>query len=246
MKKNDLTVLFLFLTIACPALGGDHVHGHGHGHGHEETSKKLSNDNQYLSNINLMKGHLWVGIELYKDAQIENAKMHMKHPKSELYSDMIPTFKAKGAAGFASKLEKLALSVENETPYLAVDKIYQNLLKAIYENEQFVDKASISVDQKIVLVISLLEIAAEEYAIGIVNGEVKNKFEYQDALGFTMMAKNILMDATTEDKSQKEKLSNIITIVDKLSLLWPELAPKSNVNGDAKAILDAIAEIKNI
>jgi len=240
MKKNVLAALFFFLTIACPILAGDH------GHKKEETSKKLSYDNQYLSSINLMKGHLWIGIQLYKDAQIENAKMHMKHPKSELYEDMIPAFKAKGAPGFASKLDELASSVENEDPYLAVDKIYQNLLKAIHENEKFVDKASKSVGQKIVLVISLLEIAAEEYAIGIVNGEVKNKFEYQDALGFTTMATNILKNAATEDKSQKERLLNILNIVDGLSFLWPELVPDSNVNGDAKIILNAIAEIKVI
>ena len=248
MKINALATLLLFLTIACPVLGDHHDHGHGHGDGHgkEEASKKLSNDNQYLSNINLIKGHLWVGIELYKNAQIENAKKHMKHPKAELYAAMIPTFKAKGAAGFASQLERLALSVENEESYLAVINNYQNLLKAINVNEQFVAKASTSVDQKILLVISLLEIAAEEYAMGIVNGSVENKFEYQDALGFTTMAKNILEDAATEDKSQKQRLSNIASIVNKLSFLWPELAPNSNVNGDAKTILNAIAEIKDI
>ncbi|MFT6300402.1 MAG: hypothetical protein ACJA2R_000407 [Saprospiraceae bacterium] len=82
--------------------------------------------------------------------------------------------------------------------------------------------------------------------MGIVNGSVENKFEYQDALGFTTMAKNILEDAATEDKSQKQRLSNIASIVNKLSFLWPELAPNSNVNGDAKTILNAIAEIKDI
>ena len=60
------------------------------------------------------------------------------------------------------------------------------------------------------------------------------------------MAKNILMGTSTEDESQKQRLLSIINIVDKLSSLWPELAPDSNINGDAKTILNAISEIKDI
>ena len=36
-------------------------------------------------------------MELYKNEYFENAKRHMKHPKSELYAGLIPTFEAKNA-----------------------------------------------------------------------------------------------------------------------------------------------------
>ena len=244
MKKNIITTIILFLTIGYSAFASHH--GDGHDDKRDETPKIITDDNEYLANINLMKGHLWVGIELYKASNIDNAKMHMKHPKSELYEAMVPTFVAKGAPGFASELEDLASSVENEESLKIINTHYQSLLKAMSKNEDFTNQTSGSVDKRIELVVSLLEIAADEYAIGIVNSKVKNKYEYQDALGFTTMAKNILMGISTEDKSQKERLLDIINIVDKLSSLWPELAPDSNVNGDAKTILNAISEIKAI
>ena len=55
----------------------------------------------------------------------------MKHPKSELYAGLIPTFEAKNANGFASELAVLALSVENNEELSVVSKNYKSLLKAI-------------------------------------------------------------------------------------------------------------------
>ena len=189
MKKYFLVILTFLLISGCH--GDDHDDGHGHAH-NSEAPKIYSTDNEYLTNLNLMKGHLWVGIELFKAKHIENAKRHMKHPKSELYGDIIPTFEAKGTKGFAAELEGLALSVENEESVSTIENNYQILFDAIDNNQQFVADVNKSIDGKITLVVSLLEIAAEEYAVGIIEGEVKNKFEYQDALGFTEVAKNIL------------------------------------------------------
>ena len=238
MKKYITATIILSSIIWYPAYASHH------GHKNDEALKVITNDNEYLTNINLMKGHLWVGIELYKAAKIDNAKKHMKHPKSELYGDMVPTFEAKGAPGFASELKVLATSVEDEAPLKTINNHYQNLFTAINKNEKFINQTSESVDKKIELVISLLEIAADEYAVGIVNGKVENKYEYQDALGFTTMAKDILEDITTEDVNVKKRLSEIIAVLDSLESLWPELVPNLNVDGDAKTILDAIVEIK--
>ena len=245
MKKYFLVILTFLLISGCH--GDDHDHDDGHGHAHNSEAPKIySTDNEYLTNLNLMKGHLWVGIELYKAKHIENAKRHMKHPKSELYGDIIPTFEAKGTKGFAAELEGLALSVENEESISTIENNYQNLFDAIDNNQQFVADVNKSIDGKITLVVSLLEIAAEEYAVGIIEGEVKNKFEYQDALGFTEVAKNILKNIQTDDMSEKERLAKAISIIDSLSILWPQLVPTGNIDGDSKSILDAVKEIKKI
>ena len=245
MKKYFLVILTFLLISGCH--GDDHDHDDGHGHAHNSEAPKIySTDNEYLTNLNLMKGHLWVGIELYKAKHIENAKRHMKHPKSELYGDIIPTFEAKGTAGFAAELEGLALSVENEESISTIENNYQNLFDAIDNNQQFVADVNKSIDGKITLVVSLLEIAAEEYAVGIIEGEVKNKFEYQDALGFTEVAKNILKNIQTDDMSEKDRLAKVISIIDSLSILWPQLVPTGNIDGDSKSILDAVKEIKKI
>lgn len=196
--------------------------------------------------MGLVRGHLHVGIELYKNQYFDNAKRHMKHPKSELYSAMIPTFEAKNADGFASELEDLALTVESDKDLNLVLSKYEILLNAITENEKIVDIESNTFDKKVELVETLLEIAAEEYAIGIVNGNVKNKFEYQDALGFTIVAKNILNETKSLNSSESIKRDKIIEIINSLMPLWPSLVPIEKISGDANLILEAVSQIKSI
>jgi hypothetical protein len=252
MKKYFLIILLSIFAMSCHDDHHDHDeqddHDHSHNHGDMKSSapKVFSSDLEYLTNLNLIKGHLWVGVELYKANFIENGQHHMKHPESELYGDIIPTFEAKGADGFSVELEKLALSVENEEPLSVINDNYQNLFDAIDKNAQLVSEESKTVDQTILLVQSLLETAADEYAIGIVDGDVKNKYEYQDALGFTMIAKGILNKMQVDNKADKEKISKTLLLIDSLAFLWPDLVPTKKVDGDAQAILDAVTQIKAI
>ena len=248
MKKYFLLILLTIFVIGCHDDHHDHDDHDGHDHGDIKSSapKVFSSDIEYLTNLNLIKGHLWVGVELYKANHIKNGQHHMKHPESELYGDIIPTFEAKGTDGFSTELEKLALSVENEEPLNVIKDNYQNLFDVIDKNAQFVSEESKTVDQTIILVQSLLETAAEEYAIGIVDGDVKNKYEYQDALGFTMIAKDILKKMQVDDKVDKEKISKTLSLIDSLAILWPDLVPTKKVDGDAQAILDAVTQIKAI
>jgi len=168
----------------------------------------------------------------------------MKHPKSELYSAIIPTFEAKKAKGFAVELANLALSVESNEEFKMVSRKYEILLNVISENEKIVGTENNTFNEKISLVNALLEIAAEEYAIGIVDGNVENKFEYQDALGFTTVAKNILEKTNSLNSPQVLKRDKALGIIKDLSSLWPSLVPTENVKGDAKKISAAVDKIK--
>ena len=127
-----------------------------------------------------------------------------------------------------------------------INQDYQNLFEAIDENEKFVGQESENLNEKIILVISLLKIAADEYSVGIIDGAVENKYEYQDALGFTMMAKDIMVNFNTEDNSKKTRAMKIVKVIDSLSVLWPKLVPTENIDGSYKIILDAVKEIENV
>ena len=232
LKK--LLAIVLFFLVGCSHEGHDH------------SSSKVFKDDQYLTHIGLVKGHLFVGVELYKKEYFENAKRHMKHPKSELYAGLIPTFKAKNANGFANELEVLALSVENNEALSVVSENYKNLLEVINQNENYVDSKSNTFENKVLLVKSLLEIAAEEYAIGIVDGNIENKFEYQDALGFTTVAKDIIKNANSLSPSEEMKRKKIIELIESLSPLWPSLVPTDSINGDAVKILTAVSKINSL
>ncbi|MDG2252580.1 MAG: hypothetical protein P8K73_02930 [Methylophilaceae bacterium] len=219
------------------------------GHNHDEVkkiAKVYESDKEYLTQIALMRGHLYVGIELYKNGFLDNAKKHMKHPKSELYSDIIPTFESKKSAGFAVELADLASAVEGEKDFAFISSKYQNLSDAMALNEDYVHDSSKLLSKRIILVSSLLTVAADEYAIGIVNKNVENKFEYQDALGFTIVAKNILKKTVTYSEEEEIKKNKVLEIIENLSNLWPSLVPTGIVDGDAKIIYDAVAKINSV
>ena len=139
-----------------------------------------------------------------------------------------------------------SFSTDNAEDLAIINQDYQNLFEAIDENEKFVGQESENLNEKIILVISLLKIAADEYSVGIIDGVVENKYEYQDALGFTMMAKDIMVNFNTEDNSKKTRAMKIVKVIDSLSVLWPKLVPTENIDGSYKVILDAVKEIENV
>jgi hypothetical protein len=242
MKK--IFLIFLILNILfLHGCSDENNHMQPYDKGDVKVAKVYDSDNIYLTQIGLMRGHLYVGIELYKNGYLDNAKKHMKHPKHELYADIIPTFTAKGSSGFASELEELALAVEDERDFNLISLKYKNLTDAITINESYINKSSESINERIALVRSLLEIAAEEYALGIVNGDVENRFEYQDALGFTVIAKNILEKSVTQNKEEETKKNKALVILDSLFTLWPSLVPTGKIDGDARVILNAVTRI---
>ena len=64
MKKYLLTILLTIFVIGCHDDHHDHDdHGHDHGDMKSSSPKVFSSDIEYLTNLNLIKGHLWVGVE---------------------------------------------------------------------------------------------------------------------------------------------------------------------------------------
>ena len=61
-----------------------------------------------------------------------------------------------------------------------------------------------------------------------------------------MIAKDILNKIQVNDKSDKQKISKTLSLIDSLAFLWPDLVPTKKVDGDAQAILDAVTQIKAI
>ena len=118
----------IFFLYGCSNENNNKIAHHEKG---QKIAKVYESDNEYLTQIALMRGHLHVGIELYKNGYIDNAKRHMKHPKSELYSDIIPTFKAKNSEGFTVELENLASAVEGEEDFKFISS-KMRLFKFLY------------------------------------------------------------------------------------------------------------------
>jgi len=214
-------------------------HGEGgEGEGAAETSL-AGDDLAYLLQLGLMRGHLLVGHELYQTGHGEHAKTHMKHPRSELYAGIESALASRGASGFANELEHLAKAVENDEGSVAVARGYAELMKVISRNETRVEPSSKNASAKLKLAVALLRVAGEEYAIAVVDGKMQNAHEYQDAFGFTRIARGIV--SGLPKGNAKEKASEIISALDPL---WPSLIPPETLSTEAGQLYGAASQIE--
>jgi len=219
-----------------------HSIGATHSGGGEDNAKdiKLATDDLlYLTQLGLVRGHLYIGHQLYMNGHLEHAKTHMKHPESELYAAMIPAFKARGTSGFADELAGLANAVNQDQGHEAVDQAYQHLISAIAQNEQAVSEQTRSAAGRLKLAADLLRVAAEEYAIAVVDGKMENAHEYQDALGFTKIAHIVI--SQLDDGENKTKAN---TLIENIMPLWPSLIPPSMLETSAAQIYGTAAKVE--
>jgi len=201
-----------------------------------------TNDTAFLAQLGFIRGHLWVGMKLYEQGHIEMAKTHMKHPGDELYSGLTEAFEARGLPGFAEPLNTLAESVINDQSKDVVMNNYNELRDAISANEPIDNMLAKDV---ILSISSMLMVAADEYAVGIQNGEVANVHEYQDALGFKEIALdrlNRINDA--EAHKAQDAINETRQVINNLNNLWPTTTPEGKVDGEPSKIYGAASRIE--
>ena len=181
-------------------------------------------DTDYLVQLGLMRGHLLVGHTLLALGERPAAQSHAKHPSDELYRGVESSFAERGATGFATELDAHARAVASGDQ-AATEKTYAAVTAAIGRSEEVV-YAGPSLTARVI--VALLREAAREYAVGIVDGQLENAHEYQDAYGFTNVALNMArkrhaaMAATDGDRQVFEQIAQRIA---ELREMWPSLVP---------------------
>lgn len=211
----------------------------------EETTERLEpqmDDATYLYQLGLMRGHLLVGNALFELGEGMAAETHSKHPADELYATMETEFVARGTAGFARQLEAHAQAV-NGGDELEVEARYAALVASIAENEDVVQVSPELAAQVIAL---LLREAGAEYAIGIVDGAPANAHEYQDAYGFTQVARLWARRAAADYPGHASIFDRIGETIDALADMWPALMPPAEVPHKASRLYRAAAEVEII
>lgn len=241
--KSDIGAQFSVGSSSISLLSvGEGEGGEGEG-GEGGSSIDLTKDDAaYLAQLGLIRGHLWVGYKLYKEGHIDMAKTHMKHPEDELYAGLEPVFKARKVDGFAKELQVLADAVNQEKGEAAVYKAYRTLQNQIAKSERIAEKTA----RDVLISISLMiRTAADEYAIGVKDGDVVNVHEYQDAYGFTEIAIERLDAINVEQQQLAQKdIENTRQWLLELRELWPTVNPQGKLEGDASHLYGAAARIE--
>ena len=198
-------------------------------------------DADYLLGIGLIRGHLLVGHALYAMHERSAAQSHAKHPSDELYAALRPAFAARGVAGFEAELathaDAVASGDESE-----VSAAYAALVAAMAEAEQ-----AVATNPRLALgvVVALLNEAAREYAIGIVDGDLANAHEYQDAYGFTQVALALAQREAADAQSRhRAEFERIVADIRGLADMWPELMPPPRVEQSASRLRAAAQEVE--
>jgi hypothetical protein len=214
----------------------------GEGEGAEASVDLRTDDVSYLGQLGLVRGHLWVGLQLYRHDHREMARTHMKHPGDELYSSLVPAMQARDVPAFAEALSALSDSVNADAPLATVEEKHAALSDAIAEAEQL-DQAAL---KTVLLSIAYMtRTAAEEYALGVQMGDVVNHHEYQDSYGFTEVARQRLDRLTPDQRAAgPEAIAAVREQLQQIDSLWPELVPEARLNGDASVLYGASARIE--
>lgn len=210
----------------------------------------MSSDAAYLAQLALMRGHLHIGVALYRQGHVEAAATHMKHPGDELYAGLVPAFKARDVEGFDKALTALTTAVSDGADIATVEE-------ALAEVELGIERARAGVPARermdavtqFRVIVRLMRTAAEEYAIAVVDGRVENAHEYQDALGFVRIAREHV-ERLAEDPEQtgREGVSEAIRTareqLDAIDDLWVGLMPPDELDRSAERLYGATARVE--
>lgn len=199
----------------------------------------------YLGQLGLVRGHLFVGLELFRRGDLEGARSHMKHPSDELYAGLVPAFAARGLPGFASELEHLATLVERERDQADIEVAYTALVIAIAAHEAGIRTApgwTPALDLQVAAF--LVRTAGDEYDEGVTDGRVVEPHEYQDAYGFVQIARALVDGLDAEPRAQ-QAVAQARGALDSLEGAWPDLpVPAGPVTVTAATFAEAAARLE--
>jgi hypothetical protein len=210
------------------------------GEGEGAEAEVSQDDAAYAAQLGYVLGHMRVGTALYAKGEADMSKTHMKHPRDEIYAELEPVLKARKAPGFATELDALASAVKAGAPVAEAETKFAALETAIAKN---MPAMSASLAAKTAQL--MVRTAAEEYEIGVKNGKIDNLHEYQDAWGFVETAKVMLAGLPAAERAEhKAQIEAIEAEITNLTSLWPDIAGKAEVKGDAKQLFAAAAKIE--
>jgi hypothetical protein len=161
--------------------------------------------------VAFMSGHVAAGLALYRAGAPDQAARHLLHPVSETHAAERAGIDALGfdAAIFENVSAALGAgkSADEIAPQLDAADANINLLQQNANGDP------------IGQIDFLMDTCLEEYTIGVVNGVIDNAGEYQDAYGFSVVARDIAKRLGTPESEP------LVLELELLVRMWPSEGP---------------------
>lgn len=158
-----------------------------------------------------MTGHVEAGLALYRAGEPEMAAPHLLHPVSETHAAERAGLEELGFE--AALFETVSEALEQGRPAAEID----DQLTAAQSNLRDVRERAGGDPAQIIRF--LMGVVIEEYEIAITDGSVTDPGEYQDAYGFSVVARELA------ESLEGATAVSVAAEIDALVALWPEGAP---------------------
>ena len=189
----------------------------------------------YVTKMALIQGHLWVAAQLVEAGEMDLGAKHAKHPAQEVYQELLPFFRQIGSAGFADELDAMSqqLHSANKADFLSSYLRVMTVMNGIVADQGLDDAAKLRVAR------ALIAQADIEYRAGVVDDEIADLQEYQDARGFLQIAETFVVQCA--GSAQRGRL---LDQFQSAKALWPDLNPEVPILGDPATLSALIGQLE--
>lgn len=227
----------MVLAQLAAAAGGEGGEAGERGH-----AEARDGDAEFLADLGLIEGHLRAGIALYEAGEAAMARTHMKHPGDEIYAELLPGLKARDAEDFSDELAELAAAVEGGAPAAKAREVFEEVLHEIEEAREHTGGGD---EARLGAIVRMVRVAADEYAVGVVDHKVVEPHEYQDAWGFLQAAREMNGELAESGRAEvREAAEKIAAQLDIAEAGFAGVVPPETVAEDASLLYGAAARIE--
>jgi hypothetical protein len=197
----------------------------------------------FLTQLDMIEGHVLVGIQLYEMGEREMAMDHVMHPVLEIYDVLKPALKRQGIKGFAPEIEALVAAVESGAKPDKVRSRQRKLLSVIHGlRDQRTELKASMLSLK-----AMMQIIGDEYQVGVQNGVVQEEYEYQDSWGFLQVVRKNVASLHPDIRSQyASDISRMETVLAGMDVFWPDITGRTRIGGKSSQLAAAVAEVETV
>jgi hypothetical protein len=197
----------------------------------------------YLSALQIVRGHLRAGVDLYSAGDRAMGAQHLRHPQAEILTTLAPAFAAFGANTIEPAIDQLATAGENGAAPAEINDLDAAALASIAKAGGAADA---SLKDRLLAVANTLTVAADEYSVAIKEGAMVNLHEYHDAYGFMATAVSDLGMLKGETEAENSAIAAVLEQARIAAGAAPSIVPPSDGFAPPSTIYGAAARIEII